>query len=214
MPLSGISSLPLLLIALAAIAWACQSQFDATSRKSPAVKDTCPDSVASTGKYTNNSFGFSVTIPKQLRGFWNSARCSDESDGCICMSDHGRTIPLTSESLHRERYIEIYAGYVADLNDTTVSSEVAKQIETIRQESLPHPIAISKQIDITLAGIPAKRAVVRYYDRTPKGWLIEDLIESLHGEVEYVLYLRTPEDSYPHDRPILDRVVGSFVLSK
>ncbi|WP_027360800.1 hypothetical protein [Desulforegula conservatrix] len=67
----------------------------------------CPDEIPSLGKYRNYSFGFSILIPQGLKGFWNSAACIQEADGsCLCMSDHGRIIPLKNDNT-----IEIYAGH-------------------------------------------------------------------------------------------------------
>src|SRR5437899_7285629 len=57
------------------------------------AEETCPDTRGWTGKYTNHSYGFAITIPSHLQGFWNSARCVSGPDGCTCMSDHGRIIP-------------------------------------------------------------------------------------------------------------------------
>src|SRR6185369_17562436 len=70
-------------------------------------KPPCPDERAWTGRYRNYVFGFSILIPRSLKGYWNSARCApDEKDGCVCMNDHGRVIPLSSDA-----YIEAFVGY-------------------------------------------------------------------------------------------------------
>jgi hypothetical protein len=44
--------------------------------------------------------------------------------------------------------------------------------------------------------------------------MMEDVVELLRGGVEYSLYLRTPEETYEHDRGVFDTVVASFALSK
>jgi hypothetical protein len=54
----------------------------------------CPDEIATTGYYRNYSYGFSIKIPQGLKGFWNSARCVKDKNGCVCMGDHGRFIPI------------------------------------------------------------------------------------------------------------------------
>lgn len=55
----------------------------------------CPDEHPTTGQYRNDSYGFTVVIPKGFEGWWNSARCVPEPpDGCTCMGDHGRGLPL------------------------------------------------------------------------------------------------------------------------
>jgi hypothetical protein len=35
----------------------------------------CPDDKAWTGEYRSYSYGFTIVIPRGLKGFWNSARC-------------------------------------------------------------------------------------------------------------------------------------------
>ena len=75
-------------------------------RGEPSSRELCPDQKVYTGKYRNRFYGFSIVIPAGLKGYWNSARCVKTGEGCVCMSDHGRVIPLSDDA-----HIEAYAGY-------------------------------------------------------------------------------------------------------
>ncbi|HXP46282.1 MAG TPA: hypothetical protein VN810_03335 [Terriglobales bacterium] len=163
----------------------------------------------------NYSYGFSVVIPKGLKGFWNSAVCVSGPDGCTCMSDHGRIIPLTAEPYEPERHIEVYAGYAADLDEPTVEQEVDKRLGWIRESSREGSVRVLRQSSTTLAGLKSQRVVVRYYDKKLNQLMVEDFVEALRrGDVEYSLYLRTSENAYDHDRKVFDNVIGTFTLRK
>jgi hypothetical protein len=176
---------------------------------------TCPDTVSSTGEYVNGSYGFTVVIPKNVKGFWNSARCVSTSDGCTCMSDHGRIIPLTAEPYEPERHIEVYAGYAADLDEPSVQGEVDKNLEWIRDRSRNDSVHVLKQSRLLLARLNARRVVVRYFDKQLDTWMVEDFVEALRGrDIEYSIYLRTREADYAKDRTVLDSILASFRLRK
>jgi hypothetical protein len=131
------------------------------------------------------------------------------------MSDHGRIVPLTAEPREPERYIEVYAGYAADLDKPTVKQEVDKRLEWIHERSREGSVGVLRQSRTSLAGLKGQRVAVRYYDGKLKQWMIEDFVEALRkGDVEYYLYLRTNESSYEHDRIIFDDIVGTFTLHK
>ena len=174
----------------------------------------CPDDKAWTGKYRNYSYGFTIVIPTGLIGFWNSASCVSHPDGCICMQDHGRIIPLTPEPSKPERYIEAYADNGADLDEPTVPEAVKSHLGWIRERSFEKRMQVRKRNGVTLAGLKGERVLVRYYDAKLQAWMMEDFVELLRGGVEYSLYLRTPEKTYEHDRGAFDTVVASFALSK
>jgi len=204
---------PLLLIAAGGAAFSLSQQQKGDSPKGAAAP--CPDTVEWTGKYVNYSYGFSVAIPTGFKGFWNSARCVAGSEGCTCMSDHGRIIPLSSERSESERYIEVYAGYAAELDEPTVKAEVDEQLQWIDRRSREGSVSVLKQSAMILAGLRAQRVVVRYYDKKLNQWMIEDFVEALRrGDVEYSLYLRTNDEEYQHDRKIFESVLGTFALRK
>lgn len=203
------------LFALITVGYLSLHSQDSPSNTHPKKKDTaCPDDKAWTGKYRNYSYGFTIVIPTGLKGFWNSASCVSHPDGCICMQDHGRIIPLTPEPSKPERYIEAYADNGADLDEPTVAEAVKGHLRLIRERSREKRMQVRKRIGITLAGLKGERAVVRYYDAKLQAWMMEDFVELMRGGVEYSLYLRTPEKTYEHDRGAFDTVVASFALSK
>src|SRR5579862_341959 len=92
-----IAIFPSLLLFVAGSLLELMGQAPGSPAPRPASASVCPDDIGWTGKYTNHSYGFAVTIPQRLTGYWNSPPCSKGPDGYICMSDHGRIIPLTPE---------------------------------------------------------------------------------------------------------------------
>ena len=170
--------------------------------------NACPDTHPWTGKIQNYSYQFAFVIPERLEGFWNSARCvADEKYGCVCMSDHGRIIPLSSAPHDPERHIEVYGGYAMGEDEDAVTT-------TIRwiKERGTH-LSIKKRSKVLLGGMKADRVVVRYLDNKRNIWMIEDFIEATNNRYDFSLYLRTPEVHYPADRPLLESVVASFALT-
>jgi hypothetical protein len=181
----------------------------------PRGEAACPDTVSWTGKYTNYDYGFTVVIPKSVTGFWNSAACVSGPGGCTCMSDHGRIIPLGTEPDEPERHIEVYAGYAADLDDPTVQQEVDKHVDWARERSRDDSVTVASQSNLLLAGLTARRTVVRYFDKKLNTWMIEDFVEALRDRnIEYSVYLRTRAEAYKHDVPVFESVVKSFRLRK
>lgn len=181
----------------------------------PVGQAVCPDTLSSTGRYENHSYGFSVVIPKNVQGLWNSAMCVSGADGCTCMSDHGRIIPLGSEPYEPERHIEMYAGYAADLDAPTVQQEIDKHVEWVRERSRQDSVAILRQSNRRLGGLKARRAVLRYFDKKLDAWMIEDVVEALRGrDIEYSVYLRTREKAYKQDVRVFESVVNSFRLGQ
>lgn len=173
----------------------------------------CPDTVPWTGKYENHSYDFSIVIPTPFKAYWNSARCVPDGDDCVCMSDHGRLIPLTAEPYKPERHIEVYAGYVLE-PDTTIHDEVTDRIKAIRGAAARGSVTILRRFKLVIAGLPAERAVVRYYDRKLKKTMVEDLIETRYADASYSLYLRTDAKAYPNDGKIFDAVTRSFAVER
>ena len=175
----------------------------------------CPDTVGWTGKYVNYSYGFSVVIPTGFKGLWNSARCVASRDGCTCMSDHGRIIPLSAEPFEPERHIEVYAGYAADLDEPDVKAEADKRLRWIGERGREGSVSMLNQSGTTLSGLRAKRVAVRYFDTKLNQWMVEDFIEALrNGDVEYSIYLRTSEKNYGNDRSVFESLVATFKLRK
>lgn len=209
------SLLPELLAAVLALALT-NGLNQQTTDVGPAGGSVCPDAKSWTGKYTNHSYGFAIVIPSDLKGFWNSAGCVEDHGGCTCMSDHGRIVPLDpgAPEVKSERYIEVYAGYAAHLDSVTVPEAVKSHMDWIRERSRPGNIRVRKRISVSVAGLKGEHLVVRYLDAKSKGWMVEDFIELLREDIEYDLYLRTPRQTYEHDRSIFNTMVASFVLTE
>jgi hypothetical protein len=204
----------LLLLTAAGVTFSfSQQQREPDSRNHAAAP--CPDTVTWTGKYVNYSYGFSVVIPAGFKGLWNSAMCVAGPDGCTCMSDHGRMIPLSTEPYEPDRHIEVYAGYAADLDEPTVKAEADKRLRWISKRSREGSVSVLNESAATLAGLKARRVAVRYYDKELNQWMVEDFVEALRKrDVEYSVYLRTSEKAYEHDRRTFEGVLASFTLRK
>lgn len=179
-------------------------------------QESCPDTVDTIGRYVNGSYGFSIVIPEDLRGTWNSARCVGGKDGCVCMSDHGRIIPLASDSAERDHWIEAYAGFATDIDEPTSEEAVKKRLEWIRERSRKGSVSVLNRSSIVLAGLKGQRVVVRYYDRETRRMMMEDFVELLRGrkevDVEYSLYLRAPVATYRRDKASFEAVLRTFEL--
>lgn len=186
------------------------------SSKEASVKEECPDTHGWTGKYENFSYGFSIVIPEGYQGFWNSATCgNDKADGsCVCMSDHGRVIPLSAEPYEPERHIEAYASHGAELDEPSVAEGIAHWLGYLKKRSVKGALLVRRRSEITIDGVRGERVVVRYYHRRLKRWFVEDLVELLKGGDEFTLYLHTPRKSYANDRRIFEGVVASFEFAK
>lgn len=182
-----------------------------------ATQSVCPDEVDTTGKYVNYSYGFSINIPAGLKGTWNSARCVARNDGCVCMSDHGRIIPLSERQNDTDHWIEAYAGFATDVDKPALKDAVDKRLDWIRDRSSAGSVSLLRRSDIKIDGIKARRVVVRYRDKESGRWMIEDFVEALRGragvDVEYSVCLRSPVDSYERDKPIFNQLLSTFGLT-
>lgn len=205
-------SIILFLMLVAILSPSCLPQSVPSKRESPLSSDECPDTHAWTGKYRNYSYSFAIVIPPQFKGYWNSPSCSSEPDGCMCMSDHGRIIPLTQEPYEPERHIEAYAGYVTEL-DESVAEVAQDDVNRIAKRSRPQSVQVLSRTDTKIAGLKGKRVVVRYFDLKQDKWFIEDFVELRRQDVEYNLYVRTPEKSYSQDLAIFNTMLKSFRLT-
>jgi len=128
------------------------------------------------------------------------------------MQDHGRIIPLTPEPYEPERHMEVNAGFALE-PDETLSAEVSQILAGIRRNSGGR-FELRGRTKLLLDGVTAERVIVKYYETKTKKWEIEDLVEALQGGIEYTLYLKTPANSYEHDRAAFDSFVQSFKFSR
>jgi hypothetical protein len=189
-------------------------QSDALPQNEP--KQSCPDTIDTIGRYVNSSYGFSIVIPTGLKGAWNSGRCGAGKDGCVCMSDHGRIIPLATGRTDSDHWIEASAGFATELDEPTPQNAVDSRLGWIRERSRDGSVLVLQRSDLTIGGIKGKRVVVRYYDKKSGRVMVEDFVEALRDkpDVEYSLYLRTTVEAYERDKAIFDQVLTSFALTE
>lgn len=178
---------------------------------SKSKEELCPDEVETKDFYENWDFGFKVRIPNNLKGIWNSANCvNDPDEGCICMADHGRIIPLSKRSPESGGYIELYAGF----EDASVERAVTDRLESMHEKYGEKNVAIIKSYSFRLAGLNAQRVIARYRPTKEDHWIIEDFVQAKRKVIEYFLYLRTEEDSYKEDCRAFEAILKSFKLTK
>lgn len=208
------SVLALVLATVAICAQAASSKQQPQNASTSPTIEECPDTHAWTGKYKNRSYGFSIVIPEGYEGFWNSARCVSGPEGCTCMSDHGRIIPLSHEPYEDERHVEAFASHGAELDEPTVTQAVAQHLRRIGEHSRKHSLAVRKRTVVIVAGVRGERVFVTYFDERMNAWLVEDFIELLKDGDKFSLYLRTPRKYYEYDRHIFEVVIASFAFEK
>jgi hypothetical protein len=124
-----------------------------------------------------------------------------------------RIIPLSAKPYVRDRHVEVYADYGADLENGTVSEAVTSNLQSINERSQQGTMNVHDKGAMRLAGFDARRVIVRYSDKRLHTRMIEDFIEAIGNDTRYMLYLRTPEVAYTHDRAIFDRIVATFKLA-
>jgi hypothetical protein len=165
----------------------------------------CPDEVSTTGRYRNYSYGFSITIPASLKGYWNSARCVKERNDCVCMGDHGRHIPIRNDA-----HLDIFVGpRNYDTRKDTIDDEQEIRLKVHKDKG--ESAEILSRITTRLDGFPATRLKLGYNGSKTGAKMIEESIicapmDREHGGFVYTIYLVTREDSYTKDRLLLNRL--------
>jgi len=164
------------------------SQVEGVQSKSP-----CPDDRAWTGKYRNYVYGFSIVIPRGLKGYWNSAKCApDEKYGCVCMGDHGRFIPLSSDA-----NIEAFVGYQME-SDWSIIDYEHQAISYMTDDKETQRVNVVHSGWFRLGRLHARRFKVRFLKNNKP--MVADHIIALHKGVEYELILRTLPAKYSKDK--------------
>lgn len=165
----------------------------------------CPDTVPTTGVYRNDSYGFTVTLPPGLQGFWNSARCvpERESGECLCMSDHGRDIPLAPEA-----YIVIFAAYTSE--EAPLRDAVRKDIAKYRGGTKPPDFEVLELRDVRLAGLPACRYVAIRKGQGSYRYREVVLARTPDGQIEYTIAIEGPRELYENHRAAYRTILSSW----
>ena len=173
----------------------------------------CPDDAPTIGWYRNYSYGFSITIPQNLKGYWNSGPCAKEQNDCVCMGDHGRYIPIRKGS-----YLEVFvSAWTSETGKQSVDDEQSFILENHRGKG-----ENAETINLTVArvnGFPATRLKLRYNDAKTGVVMIEDSIicattDKEHEGWVYKIHLVTPESRYRKDKLFLKAVLKSWRFRK
>jgi hypothetical protein len=118
-----------------------------------AADGPCPDDHAITGTYRNHSYGFTVVIPKGLEGWWNSAVCVPQPpNGCTCMGDHGRDIPLRGGG-------QISIDAAPELFDETLATAAYKDLRRFELHTNETALLVKTLGPMRLRGMPSYRCI-------------------------------------------------------
>ena len=184
-----------------------------TTPKSVSKTVRCPDDAPTTGWYRNYSYGFSITIPLGLKGYWNSVPCAKDKNDCVCMGDHGRQIPI-----RKGAYLEVVADHwIEETREESIGRVLEIGIETHKENG--ENAETLKRTAGWLNGFPASRLKLRYKDPKTGVRMIEEIIicaptDREHSGEVYTIYLVTPESSYNKDIQLLGRVQRSWRFRK
>ena len=196
-----LKTLLMMLVTMACCVPGVHSQVKRGQSKAP-----CPDDRTWTGRYRNFVYGFSIVIPRGLKGYWNSARCApDEKYGCVCMGDHGRFIPLSTDAS-----IEAFVGYQMD-SDWSVLDHEHQAISFLREDKKHHDLDVVRSRWFRLGLLNARRFEVRFLSNDKE--MVTDHIIALHQGVEYELILNTEARRYRKDKIQFEKVVASWRLT-
>jgi len=167
----------------------------------------CPDERAYTGKYRNIVFGFSIIIPIGLKGYWNSARCApDEKYGCVCMGDHGRFIPLSETA-----GMEAFVGWQME-SEWTLRDYENNEVAYLKHKQGVEQVRVLSSKYLRLGRVRARRFIAQLSESNKS--VVVDQIIALHEGVEYQLILHTTADKYQKDRPVFEKLVASWKLTR
>ena len=163
----------------------------------------CPDRQTYTGKYTNLRYGFSIVIPAGLKGYWNSAVCVPDDDGCICMQDHGRTIRLADNA-----YIEAYTGY--EIPEWSPVDYEKSALKELQRRAGVEKVEVLSSRSVRLDKLRARRFAFRFAEKR-RSFVLEHVV-AVHNGVEYQLILSTSAERYTKDRRKFEEVRTSWRL--
>lgn len=167
--------------------------------------ESCPDEKVYTGEYRNWSYGFTVRIPAGLKGYWNSARCAKDDGGCVCMTDHGRAIPLG-----RDARLEVYTGFQTE-PEWTVRDYEKNELAYLKKRAGVRRVEVVSSRAVRLGGLGGRRFVVRFFENGRK--VISERVIVLHDGAEHSLSLRTTAGRYGADRRQFEKLVASWRLT-
>lgn len=172
-------------------------------------KVLCPDEIATTGYYRNYSYGFSISIPHGLKGFWNSARCVKDKQDCVCMGDHGRFMPID-----RSSYLQVF---VEVQNEETVKESIDEEVRFILRahEEKKERADVVTRAPARLGGASATRLMLRYHDAKTGETMLKDIIiggpvDRVHSGWSYSITLVTPDKFYKKRKALFYSIIRSW----
>ncbi len=156
--------------------------------------------------YRNYVYGFSIVIPRGLKGYWNSARCApDEKYGCVCMGDHGCFIPLSTDAS-----IEAFVGYQME-PEWSLGDHERQAVSFLTDDKQNQQVHVVRSGWSRLGHLRARRFEARFLKNNKP--MITDYIIALHKGVEYELILRTLPERYRRDRIQFEKMIASWTLA-
>lgn len=163
----------------------------------------CSNKFDVTGRYANEDYGFEVTIPPGLTGHWNSAGCMKDGAACICMSDHGRIIPLGNHG-----WLEAYVGYM-NIDGGDLPEKARDDYETFGIDD-DEVTRVRQRFfrAARLGALPAVRFQVEYR-RKGRTWIHEE-IEARDEGIDFVLIYDVPKDAYAQHLGAFESLVQSW----
>jgi hypothetical protein len=169
----------------------------------------CPDEIVTTGYYRNYSYGFSISIPHGLKGFWNSARCVKDKQDCVCMGDHGRFMPID-----RFSYLQVF---VEVQNEETVKESIDEEVAFILRthKEKKEPAKVVTRAPSRLGGASATRLMLKYQDAKTGETMSEDIIiggrvDRVHSGWLYSITWVTPDKLYAKRKALFYSIIRSW----
>src|SRR5205085_12094721 len=108
--------------------------------------------------------------PSRLKGYWNSARCVNEKNDCVCMGDHGRHIPI-----RKGAYLEVFVSpRNYDSRKETIEYEQELKLKHHKEEG-ENTETLSRAAT-RLSRFPATRLKLNYKGTKTGGRMIEESI--------------------------------------
>jgi hypothetical protein len=181
----------------------------AQSKKLASKNVRCPDEAPTIGWYRNYSYGFSITIPQNLKGYWNSVPCAKDQNDCVCLGDHGRFI-----TIRKEAYLEVFVSvWTSETSKESMVDEQSFILENHKGKG-----ENTETLNLTgarLDRVPSTRLKLRYKEAKTGMVMVEDSIfcapmDKEHEGWLYKIHLVTPETRYGKDKLLLDRVIKSW----
>ena len=144
-------------------------------------------------------------IPRGLKGYWNSARCAPDEKYGVCMGDHGRFIPLSSDAS-----IDVFVGYQME-SDWSVVDHEHQAISFLTKDKDNHEFHVVHSRWFRLGRLHARRFEARFLHNDKP--MVTDHIIALHQGVEYELILSTGARRYGKDKIQFEKVIASGKLT-